>query len=94
MDRTTRIKLRKYLVELYGNERSIRQVVIDAGLPVGRINLSGAPENIWHDVLTEAEKVDKVEQLVETVCAEFPEKRFQINELLGNEDGVKQVGGN
>ncbi|MEZ4736973.1 MAG: effector-associated domain EAD1-containing protein [Caldilineaceae bacterium] len=94
MDRTTRIKLRKLLVELYGNERAIRQVVIDADLNVGRINLSGAPDNIWHDVLTEAEKVDKVVQLVETVCVEFPEKRLQLNELLGDEGSVHTSGGN
>ena len=86
MDRTTRIKLRKLLVELYEDARKIRQVVSDAGLNAGRINLSGTAENIWHDVLVEAEKVDKIGQLIETVCAEFPEKCAELEALWGRTD--------
>lgn len=88
MDRTTRIKLRKLLVELYEDARKIRQVVSDAGLNAGRINLSGTAENIWHDVLVEAEKIDKIGQLVETVCAEFPEKCAELEALWGRTDNL------
>lgn len=88
MDRITRIKLRRLLTELYEDARKIRKVIADADLPAARIDLSGSTENIWHDVLNEAEKVDKVEQLIDTVGAEFPEKRGALDELFGRPSKV------
>jgi len=83
MDRTTKIKLRRFLAELYDDSRRIRQLIADAGLAAARIDLSGSVENIWHDVLSEAEKSEKVEQLIETVYTDRPEKRFALDTLLG-----------
>ncbi|MEZ4736974.1 MAG: effector-associated domain EAD1-containing protein [Caldilineaceae bacterium] len=91
MDPKTRIKLRKLLAELYDDSRKIRKVLTDAGLYTGRLDLSGGAETIWHDVLIEAEKVDKVVQLVETVCAEFPEKRTTLDEILGKLSRIPPV---
>ena len=88
MDRITRIKLRRLLTELYEDARKIRKVIADADLPAARIDLSGSAENIWHDVLNEAEKVDKVEQLIDTVGSEFPEKRGALDELFGRPSKV------
>ncbi len=83
MDRTTKIKLRRFLAELYDDSREIRQLIADAGLAAARIDLSGSVENIWHDVLSEAEKSEKVEQLIETVYTDRPEKRFALDTILG-----------
>ncbi|MEZ4866679.1 MAG: CHAT domain-containing protein [Caldilineaceae bacterium] len=83
MDRTIRIKLRKLLVELYEDSRKIRQIISDADLNAGRINLGGSADNIWHDVLTEAEKVSKVDQLIETIRADIPESGAKLDALLG-----------
>jgi len=83
MDRTTKIKLRRFLAELYDDSRRIRQLIADAGLAAARIDLNGSVENIWHDVLSEAEKSEKVEQLIETVYTDRPEKRFALDTLLG-----------
>jgi hypothetical protein len=83
MDRTTKIKLRRLLAELYDDSRQIRQLIADAGLAAARIDLNGSVENIWHDVLSEAEKSEKVEQLIETVYADRPEKQFALDTLLG-----------
>lgn len=90
MDRTTRIALRKLLVKLYEDAREIRQISLDAGLGIGRIDFRGGAENIWHDVLNEAEKVHKLEQLLETIGADRPETQADINALLGRPSRVDQ----
>lgn len=84
MDQTTRRKLRDLLVSLYDDIESIRLVVDDAELNAANIILAGKTVNVWRNVLAEAENADKLQQLIEVVLAQYPNKKVIINELLGN----------
>ena len=91
MDRTTRIALRKLLVKLYEDSRKIRQISMDADLDTGRINFGGSATDIWHDVLNEAEKDNKLEQLIETISADRPAMRTELDAIFGRPSRVDQT---
>lgn len=59
--------LRNVLAQLFSDEPSIRRIVDDAGLDGRKIDFGSSAINIWHFVLTEAEKVDRVEALFRAV---------------------------
>lgn len=84
MDRTTIIKLRNFLVKLYGDPQTIRRVLDDADLEAARINLGGNATNIWHGVLDEAQKQAKIDQLLTIVLLDYPNRRTELEELLGD----------
>lgn len=84
MDRTTIIKLRNFLVNLYGDPQTIRRVLDDADLEAARINLGGNATNIWHGILDEAQKQAKVDQLLAIVLLDYPNRRAELEELLGD----------
>lgn len=84
MDRTTIIKLRNFLVKLYGDPQTIRRVLDDADLEAARINLGGNATNIWHGVLDEAQKQAKIDQLLAVVVLDYPNKRAELADLLSD----------
>lgn len=65
-------KLRKLLADLYPEVVSIRRIVYDAGIDHSRIDFQATSINIWHAVLREAEKSEKVEALLAIVEQEYP----------------------
>lgn len=91
MDRTTVIKLRNFLVKLYGDLQTIRRVIDDADLDASHIILGGNATNIWHGVLDEAQKQDKVDQLIAVVLLDYPKKRAELNDLLGKPSSVERA---
>lgn len=58
------IKLRKVLSDLYPDETSAKRVMYDAGLNSGRINFSTGAVNFWHDILIEANRNNKLSDLM------------------------------
>lgn len=66
------IDLRNILAVLYGEESSIRRIVSDSGINPATIAFnSGSAINIWHFVLSEAQKVEKIEALLIKVENEY-----------------------
>lgn len=55
--------LRNILAYLYSDEFTIRRVIADAGINSARVQFNSTAENIWHSVLTEAEKNGQVNKL-------------------------------
>lgn len=68
MNSTLFADLRNVLAKLIADESSIRRIVSDAALDGRKIDFSSSVINIWHSVLAEAEKVDRVEALLRAVA--------------------------
>lgn len=71
MNQTTLIELRALLVALYPDESSIRRVLHDVGIDPSRIKFNATTLDIWHSVLTEAEKSGKIADLLPVVKREY-----------------------
>ena len=71
MNQATLIALRALLAALYPDEPSIRRVLHDAGIDPSRIKFNATTLNIWHFVLTEAEKTGKTADLLTVVNREY-----------------------
>jgi hypothetical protein len=65
------IALRDALAGLYPDEASIRRIAAQAGLALGRISFSAPAVNNWHAVLMEAERSNRVHELVAVVQGEY-----------------------
>lgn len=76
--------LRRKLLELYDAPNEIEIVVADAGIQPSRIRWSGSAETVWHDVLIEARKINKVAKIVELASEKYPNHRAQLESLLQN----------
>ncbi len=59
--------LRNVLVTLYTDETGIQRVMADAGLTSARVKLNVALVDLWHSVLTEAVKLERIEALLVVV---------------------------
>lgn len=64
--------LRNQLATLYPTPEDARRLVSDAELNPALIEFHGKPINIWHNILNEAQKYNKVAALLEAVIAEYP----------------------
>ena len=74
--------LRTSLIRLYDERMSVYRMVHDSGLDVTRINMNGSVTNIWHSVLTEAEKHGKLPHLVRVASNEYPAHEKTLVESL------------
>lgn len=75
MNPTILADLRNVLADLYPDEPSICRLVDDAGIARQKIAFGSSAGNIWHSVLIEAEKVDRVEALLQIVKSEYGNNR-------------------
>ena len=64
-------KLREILAKLYSDEFSIRRIVDDSRIKSPQIVLSSNPTNTWHSVLTEADKLGRIDDLLRIVEDEY-----------------------
>lgn len=71
--------LREILAELYPDESSIRRIIDDSGIDSTRIDLSSAPINNWHAILTYANKTNKVVTILD-----IAENEYKTNNKLRN----------
>jgi len=68
-------QLRDALTELYPDGDSARRVVADAGLNPQRIAYSASAINNWQAILTEADRQDLVDAIVDVATQEFPRNK-------------------
>ncbi|GEM_PF-3857411 len=80
--------LRNLLVTLYQDSASIRRIVDDAGIDFAEVDLGGAPNNVWHVVLLQAAKEDKIEQIIHIACQEFSNQAAALGEALQRYQGA------
>lgn len=97
MNPTIFAALRNVLARLFSDESSIRRIVDDAGLDQQRIDFGSSAINVWHFVLTEAEKVDRVEALLQVVDSEgygdnreFQDAYQAYRQSQGKQDDLRQ----
>jgi hypothetical protein len=71
MNQTIFVDLRACLAKLYPDEYSIRRITADAGLDAWRIIFNSTPINNWHSILTEANKLTRIDALLDVVDREY-----------------------
>jgi hypothetical protein len=67
-------KLNKILAEIYPEKSQSRRVVEMAGIPVGSISFKDAVMDNWYYILKEADNRKKVDDLVQVVLQEYPDR--------------------
>ncbi|THH37893.1 trypsin-like peptidase domain-containing protein [Neolewinella litorea] len=67
-------ELRGHLVELYPEKEDGRMMVEMAGIPPGSIAFSDKATSNWHNILREANKRNKVMDIVQLAIQEYPER--------------------
>lgn len=65
------IRLRGILSILYEDKTPIRRIVADSGLNTNKFDFNGTPENIWHGILLEAEKLFKIKDIIDIAYKEY-----------------------
>lgn len=71
---TTKLtQTREVLTTLYPNREDGELIVDMAGIPSSFIDLSGKPRNMWHKILKEALKRNKVSDIVQIAHEEYPD---------------------
>jgi hypothetical protein len=75
--RTIFIALRNILAFLYPEEQDARRIVDDAGLPSIQITFRSSAVIIWHNILTEAIRQDRVGDLIQAVLSNYSNKELQ-----------------
>jgi flagellar hook-basal body complex protein FliE len=65
-------EIRNLLVELYPDPPSTRRIVDDAGFNPSAISFNTSITNIWDSILIEAEKHDKLKELLSIISSEYP----------------------
>lgn len=63
--------LRTALLALYDQPASIRRLVDDAEIDAGQIDFQGAAQDIWHSVLTAADRQEQIHALIHAVDAPY-----------------------
>ena len=67
-----RIRLREALAEFFDDARKAKMFADDAGLNLSHIDFTGSADVVWHDVVAEAERQDRVAELLRVVRAKYP----------------------
>jgi|LakMenEpi03Aug12_release.lakeMendotaPanAssembly.Ray.scaffolds.fasta_scaffold188171_2 hypothetical protein len=65
--------LRNTLVEIYPELGSAKRIADDASINLSNTDLHGSIANVWHSILQEAIKVDRVDKLLKVVQNEYKE---------------------
>jgi len=63
--------LRNILANLYPDEPSTRRIIADSTLDSSRILLNSTAINNWHSILVEAEKVGRIDALLDVIVREY-----------------------
>ncbi|MBA3534602.1 MAG: hypothetical protein H0T73_22010 [Ardenticatenales bacterium] len=81
--------LRDLLADIYPDPADARRVAQDAGLNLASLDLKQTPINIWHDILNEAQKQERVEAIITVAREQYP-KRFSSPGTDGGDKGGKE----
>lgn len=74
-------ELRDTLANFYQEKRDAQRVVDDAGIRREVIDFDTNTRNIWHQILSEAQKSNKLQQLIEVVSKDYDSFRTYDNEI-------------
>jgi V8-like Glu-specific endopeptidase len=69
-------QLNDVLADLVYNHQGIIALAQNSGIKPAWVNLSGNAEEIWNSVINEADKRNKVDELIAVVSEKFPENPF------------------
>ena len=83
-------QLNDVLSDLVPNKDGITKYVKAAGLKPQHINESGNAMDVWSNVLSEADKNSKVDELVKTVLDTYPDNPFLKSALFAKKPLVMQ----
>jgi V8-like Glu-specific endopeptidase len=78
-------QLNDTLADLVPNQESISKFIKAAGIKPQMINFNGSAMDIWSNVLDEAQKTNKVENLVIAVLDKYPDNPFLKSAITANE---------
>ncbi|MEZ4864832.1 MAG: hypothetical protein R3C14_26200 [Caldilineaceae bacterium] len=70
------------LADLYPENDDIRRIAYDAGIPDRAVNLDNAPITDWHNLLVEACRRNKLNNLIGVIQNEYPAKASALNQGL------------
>ncbi len=65
------VELRELLANLYPDTNSLKRIMYDSGLSLPKNSLNSTPDNNWHSILLEAQKSEKLNDLLEIVSREY-----------------------
>ena len=68
--------LRDVLADVYYTQPLARRVVEDAGMKPGYIDMEGDSITRWHNILRDADRRDKVDDIIAVAHAEYPENEW------------------
>ena len=78
-------QLNDVLGDLVSNKDGITKYVKDSGLKPQYINTSGSALDVWSEVLSEADKNNKVDELIKVVLHSYPDNSFLKTALISKE---------
>jgi hypothetical protein len=81
-------QLRTILVQLYPDTISILRVADDTDINHGHITTEGNIVNIWHALLKEAEKQDRLAALLAVAAADYPHNQELTTLLAGHQHAL------
>jgi len=73
--------VRNTLMSLFNDKRRARMIASDAGLDMRRVDTDGSMEVMWHSIMEEAQKVDRIVRIIEIAIQEYP-SRTDVRTLL------------
>ncbi len=89
----TLTKLNNILAELYPNKDQSEMIVDMAGIPSGNIAFKDAAKSNWYYILKEADRRNKVEDLVQVVQNEYPDNEELMKLYSSKESNEKPIEG-
>lgn len=72
-------ELRQIFVEFYTDSATVNRVADDCGLQLERFDSGANLQNKWHEVLKEALKQNKLNELIKCLSKDFPSNTQKIN---------------
>ena len=84
-------ELRNTLCDLYDDLDKTKLIAEDAGIELGRINLTGTVETAWREILKEAGKQGLVADIISIALEEYPDNKILIAYPNGNGPAPKPV---
>jgi hypothetical protein len=67
--------VRKVLVDLYSSLSSAKRIADDAGVKLSNVDLHGPMTDVWHSILQEASKVNRIDELMAVVQNEYADSQ-------------------
>lgn len=84
-------QLREILVSLYSTKDSACLIADDAGLTIASIKLGDTIEDCWHEILKEADKHDKVQEIVQLTSERYAGRASDLYRVWHEYENSKRL---